>query len=135
MALRNQTISDTRTLITETCCNCGVLFALESSYQWERRQDRRNFYCPNGHSQHYTAKSEAELLKEAQAEIARQKRIAANKDEDLRSERASHANTKGQLTRTRKKVERVEKGVCPHCTRHFTNVERHVKTKHPEKVT
>jgi len=28
---------------------------------------------------------------------------------------------------------RIHAGVCPHCNRHFQNVERHMKTKHNEK--
>lgn len=136
MSARGLTINDTRTLVTETCVRCGVLFAMDREFQRDliRARPRRDFYCPNGHSQQYTGKNEEELLREAQAKIAQQQRALANKDEDLRSERASHAGTKGQLTKARKKVERAERGVCVHCHRHFVNVERHVANKHPEKL-
>lgn len=38
---------------------------------------------------------------------------------------------KAAKTRLRK---RIEHGVCPHCKRHFENVERHVKSKHPKEL-
>jgi hypothetical protein len=47
----------------------------------------------------------------------------------LQAEERSHVSTKGQLTKARN---RAKAGLCPCCNRHFTNVERHVKSKHPD---
>ena len=130
--MRGHTITEQRSLVTEVCINCGVLFALDSDYRTERRRDHRNFYCPNGHPQHYVDKSDADKLREAEVRIARLDRRLANVDEDLRSERASHRATAGHLTRAKKQLARVDKGVCPHCHRHFVNVERHMQSKHSD---
>jgi septal ring factor EnvC (AmiA/AmiB activator) len=95
-----------------------------------RLEDHKAWYCPNGHSQSYTGKTEAEKLRErlerveiqrdhAREEAERQKRIAAA--------------AKGQATKAKN---RAAKGVCPHpdCKRSFVDVARHVATKHPELV-
>src|SRR3954468_22514452 len=114
--MRGQTITDTRTLVTETCFSCGVLFALESEFR-ERmlHNPGKTFYCPNGHGQHYLEKSWEQRLKDKEEALERERRRIANLRDDLNVERASHAATKGHLTRAKKQVERVEKGTCPHC--------------------
>lgn len=38
-------------------------------------------------------------------------------------------NTKGVVTRTRN---RIANGVCPCCDRSFTNLQRHMASKHPD---
>lgn len=115
-------------MVLEECCNCGVPFALSRYLKAERLNDHRNFYCPNGHPQHYTGKTDAEREREARE---RAERMLASREEDLRIERISHAATKGQLTKTRK---RVANGVCPCCHRTFQQLARHMKAKHPEHV-
>jgi hypothetical protein len=130
--MRGHTIIEEVTLVTESCVECGVLFAITADMQRELRKSHAMFYCPSGHQQHYTAKSDEEKLRDARAEIERLNRRVANRDEDLRAERASHVTTRGHLTRAKKQIARAEHGVCPHCRRHFDNVERHMHTKHPE---
>lgn len=121
MSMRGHTITDTRSLVTETCCSCGVLFALEEHYQAARRRDHAWWYCPNGHSQHYSGKTDKERAEEAE-------RRAANAEENLRAERAAHAVTKASLTKTSK---RLANGVCPCCKRSFVNLRRHMAGQHP----
>lgn len=77
MSLRGKTIQVDVDLVTETCCNCGVLFAMPSDLQARLLQEaeKGSFYCPNGHSQHYLGKS----LK-AQLEEARRKTASALED-------------------------------------------------------
>jgi len=41
----------------------------------------------------------------------------------------SSSVTTWQLTKVRN---RIRAGICPFCTRHFTDLERHVASKHPE---
>ena len=107
--MRGYTITETQTLVTEVCCNCHVLFAITEGMQQKLRNTHDWFYCPNGHSQHYTGKSEKDKLREIERQLASR-----------------------HLTRAKKKIGRVEKGTCPHCRRHFVNVERHMTTKHSE---
>lgn len=111
----------------EECCNCGILFAMPDDWQRRRRNDHGTFYCPAGHAQHYTAKSDAQLLAD---ERARSTRLLADLDQAqaaTRDEERRHAATKGQLTKVRK---RVANGVCPECHRSFANLRNHMDTKH-----
>ncbi|WP_110727427.1 hypothetical protein [Mycolicibacterium porcinum] len=122
---------------THTCATegCGVAFAVEDGFDDRRRADHRNFYCPNGHSLSYKGKTE---LQKAQERAERLQRQVEAREADIRfeqrrlaNERRAHAATKGQLTKTKK---RVANGVCPCCNRHFVNVERHMTNQHPEYV-
>jgi uncharacterized protein with PIN domain len=115
------------------CPSCGVIYGLADDYEQRRRQDGATWYCPNGHSVSYNGTHEAEL-KKARAEVeAAKERLEAEQgwsarlSTSLENERKQHASTKGQLTKTRK---RIQGGVCPDCNRHFENVERHMQTKH-----
>ena len=85
-------------------------------------------FCPLGHSHQPAGESAVD------AERRRRERVEASlthaKDQ-LAAEKNAHISTKGQLTKARK---RIGNGVCPCCNRHFTNVERHMATQHPEFV-
>lgn len=120
--MRGMTV--TETYMTENCIYCGVAFAVTDQFQRERRRDHRSFYCPNGHGQHYNAENEEQRLKR-ELDAARDALAASRTREAEEAKR--HAATKGQLTKVRN---RIEKGICPDCNRHFVNVERHMKTKH-----
>lgn len=127
------TLQIVETYNVHCCTECGVSYALTNAYDARRRDDHKSFYCPNGHSQHYPQKNEAEAQR-ARAERLEQQ--LASRDEDLRiaqarhrNERNAHRATKGVLTKTKK---RVANGVCPCCQRHFVNVERHIAGQHPD---
>jgi DNA-binding XRE family transcriptional regulator len=110
----------------EECCNCHMLFALTVDFQKQRRNDKRTFYCPSGHAQHYTGKSEAERLK-AELERAQQMREAAE------ARAATAAQEREQIAKMHKKMRtRVMNGVCPCCDRTFQNLMQHMKTEHPD---
>lgn len=47
-----------------TCDGCGIVWAVSSEWCNARRKDHKTFYCPNGCSWHYPAKSEKEKLQE-----------------------------------------------------------------------
>lgn len=112
----------TTDLVTETCYSCGVLFALSEDFRRHRLRDGRNFYCPNGHQQHYIGKTPEQQLKEAEArEVALKDQLQAAVHE---AEQARQA-----LLRDR---QRFANGVCPCCNRSFENVRRHMATQHPD---
>lgn len=50
--------------LVEDCCKCGITFAMTEDYATKRKNDHKSFYCPNGHAQYYTRKSDAEKLKD-----------------------------------------------------------------------
>jgi len=113
-------------LETETCCNCGMVFAMPTDYMRRRRNDHEGFYCPAGHGQRYTGATEAQRLKkdleckEAQLADARDR---ANR---LMSERDAAAKAH------RKMRTRIANGVCPCCNRSFENLRNHMKSQHAE---
>ena len=113
-------------LVTEQCCNCGMTFAMTQDFQERKLKDRESFYCPRGHSQHYTGKSETQKLKvqldKTQKQLAQQLSATAN----LRVQRDSIHNTYNRMR------DRVKNGVCPCCNRSFQNLRDHMKTQHPE---
>lgn len=111
-----------------TCYRCGVLHAIPRHMQ-ESAQEAGNFeiqwYCPNGHKQGYgESDAEKERARRLRAEASR----ARAEDRAEVAERSARAY-KGQATKARK---RIGKGVCPCCNRHFSNVERHMATQHPD---
>jgi hypothetical protein len=116
------------TLVIEACCNCGVAFGMTREFSDRRKRDHRDFYCPSGHGQHYTAESDAE--REKRLRIAAQARAAILEDA-YEMERRSKAALKGHLTRARNKI---AAGNCPvpDCGQHFANVREHMKHKHPD---
>lgn len=45
------------------CGNCNMAFALNDAYVRRRRDDHKTWYCPEGHGNYYSGKSEAEKLR------------------------------------------------------------------------
>lgn len=116
----------TVTLISKTCSECGIAYGVPDYFNRQKLRDKTTFYCPNGHARVYCESTEERLRKQiADAESA----TKAERERADRLDRQLIAN-KGQLTKMRK---RATAGVCPvkDCRRHFTNLERHMGTKHP----
>jgi hypothetical protein len=65
------------------------------------------------------------LRRERDAAKQREETIRANLEDTKRRLSAQF----GENTKLRK---RIKNGVCPCCTRSFTNLRRHLQTKHPE---
>lgn len=108
------------------CCRCGIRYAVPDSFAAKRRRDHRDFYCPNGHSQHFPQESDIEK----ERRLRREAENKAEREQVWRhcAERSASA-FKGHLTRIKR---RVGKGVCPCCKRTFKNLADHMETKHPD---
>lgn len=108
----------------EYCCDCGVAFAMTEDMQRRRREDRKTFYCPSGHGQHYTGPSEAQKLRdEAQRQTAMREAAEARANRaEAERQAATRAHTKMRM--------RVMNGVCPCCNRTFQNLMRHMQNEH-----
>lgn len=111
---------------TETCCKCGMAFAMPIDFQARRRDDKDTFYCPAGHGQHYTGKTEEQKLRDA----------LAQRDAALARERGRSQSLKDQrdhITKAHRKMRaRVMNGVCPCCNRSFANLREHMATQHAD---
>ena len=116
-------INYTETL-TVTSCWCGINLAIPHDlYAFANRHKNHSVYCPLGHTFVFSNTIEEQLERERQ-------RLRATKDL-LAAEERSHAATRGQITKLKK---RVHAGVCPCCKRTFQNVARHMTAKHPDYV-
>ena len=116
------------TLLKEECISCGVTFAVPSNLRAQRLKDHKSFYCPNGHGQNFTGETEAEKYKRLydaqQTETIRQR-------ENYFAEQRKHEQTQKAMTRLKK---RTAAGICPCCKRTFSQLARHMHTKHEEFV-
>jgi len=111
-------------MVLEDCCSCGISFGITKSFYSSRRKTGQNFYCPNGHSMVYN-NSEYDNLKE------NAKKYHKWYDEEVERRCVAEGSlraTKGHLTRTKN---RISKGVCPCCNRHFKDLAAHMENKHP----
>jgi hypothetical protein len=124
-------------LKTETCCRCGVLFAMPATLQQAALDQRgpggRRFWCPNGHEQWYVGESEAQQQKRRAERVERAleasraygRAVQDQLDASTRSNRALRAVN----TRTRRRIAR---GVCPCCNRTFADLSAHMAGQHPD---
>lgn len=120
-------------LFALNCCRCGIEFAMPDAYDTKRREDHGTFYCPNGHPQSYTGKTEAEKLAE-KLEVEKRnvefwrKQEQHQRDYRAKAERQRDAY-KGHTTRLKK---RAAKGKCPCCSAELVDLKRHMAKCHPE---
>ena len=120
-----------QTAYWQECCNCGITFGVLKSWNDRLVQSRQKFYCPNGHAQSYTGKSEAQKLQERLDAAMREKE---NAERDAAWQRSVAKNAMIQTTKARNKLKkittRINAGVCPHCNRTFKQLAAHMKCKH-----
>jgi len=81
-----------------SCVVCGVSFWITKSYQKELRRCHNTFYCPNGHSQNYPAKTEGEKAIE---ERDRYKRWYNDQKETSQSLARSNSALRGVIERNK----------------------------------
>lgn len=151
------TLTRETTLVTVTCPNCHMVYAIPDSLNREAREENaaamggdthsKTVTCPAGHGWHYTglnAEQDAKRrAKEAEAVAAKARQAAERLSQELAQantralraqqeadhERRVAAARKGQLTKLRR---RLANGVCPCCNRQFPNVLAHMSDKHPD---
>lgn len=73
-------------IVIEECIECGTKFGMTQNLHTWKKENKKSFYCPNGHSMSYT-KSEADRLHE----------IIAQKDKSLEYFRAIEARRSEEL--------------------------------------
>lgn len=114
-------------LFVETCCSCGMVFAMPKD--WKDRLVRKNgtFYCPRGHEQWYSGKTEAQKERERADRLARD---ADYQRQERRAAERRELTAKQQHGKTKAKLRRIEAGACPHCSETFPNIARHMQDMH-----
>ena len=114
------------------CCKCGMTFAVPTSWENQRRETHEGFFCPNGHPLFFNVSSALERkVQEKDAEIEKLKSRLNWKEQSLLSANRSNIALRGIQTKLKK---RISNGVCPCCHRSFIQLQRHMKTKHPDWV-
>lgn len=124
--------TDTVTLETLTCGECGIAFGVPRAWASDRRADKNGFYCPNGHCRVFR-KSTEQILRE---KIADQEQRIIWRDEDLKRVRSELQSQKFKTMAERSAKARLKKrisdGVCPCCHRTFANLQKHMAHLHPD---
>ena len=122
----------TATLTTCTCYKCGITFAAPEHFFEKRHQDHATFYCPNGHPQHFSAKTpEQRRIECLESDISWLQRRRA---EEERTRKCAERRVR-KLTKEKERAEAsAAAGACPCCHRNFKQLRRHMRAKHPEFV-
>lgn len=119
------------------CYKCGVVFGLEQGFQRQRLEDHGQFYCPNGHAQWYSGKTDKEQEIDRLSQELRivtssrdfHRSRAADEARAAETARRSAAASRGVVTKVKR---RIKKGVCPCCNRYFRDLHQHMQGQHPD---
>jgi hypothetical protein len=126
------TFTETISLTKIDCGECGGSYAINERYRKQKEQVGHGWHCPYCKcTWGYFGNSENSRLKKLLEDKARE--LVASKCETVR-ERNAKEIAEAERIKLSKKLRRVDKGVCPCCNRTFTNLQRHMATKHPEKI-
>ena len=114
------------------CITCGVIYTVHHSVAEEYRRNGGYYHCPNGHRQGWTKEgSETERLRRERDRLTQR---VAEKDDDIARLNRVWSAAEERATVERKVRLRIEKrihnGTCPDCNRSFSNLQRHMATKH-----
>ncbi len=122
------TFTESVTLEKITCGSCAGTMALNQQWLEEKRRESGGFTCPYCGIRRGWWKSESDRLREQLDAKARE--LVVSKCETSR-ERNLREHAEKMRAESDRKLRRVKVGVCPCCNRTFTNLARHMKTKHP----
>ena len=118
--------------LTLTTCWCGINVGVPSNLYRMARESGTEVYCPLGHRFYFT-QTELEEVKQLLEEEKRRRRMAQDRAErNLQAAEAAERRRIAQKGATTRIANRVKRGVCPCCTRHFSNLEAHMATEHPD---
>ncbi|NIA70747.1 hypothetical protein HBA54_19285 [Pelagibius litoralis] len=111
------------------CGTCGVHFAMPLVQYETHRKEGGYHTCPNGHSRGWSDRNCETAVDKIRRERDRLQQRQAQLQDQIEGERRRTAAAKGQVTKLKN---RAAAGVCPCCNRSFVNLQRHMKTKHPD---
>jgi hypothetical protein len=126
------TYSYTMQLTIIECCVCHMDFGMTPEFERARRRDHKMWYCPAGHPQYFSARSDVERLRDDLEATQRQLTQARSRAEEIRQERdrieRRRRATKAALTKTK---QRIASGKCIRCAQTFPDLAAHMETEHP----
>lgn len=126
-------------VITCGLAGCHQRFALAEDVYEDLKKTHATFWCPSGHPRCFGSESEEERLKrqlvETQRNLTAEKCVTVNLRTSLQAtqvERGRQARLKREAQHKLKRVcIRIHNGVCPCCKRSFSDLRRHMASKHP----
>lgn len=121
------------------CCACSGTFAIDAALNKRARVDKKvPVYCAAcGTKQGWGGQTPIDRARtEVNSELVRLKQknehleaVAESRRERAETAERSLSATKGVVTKIKNKI---SKGICPCCNRSFTNLRRHMNSKHPD---
>lgn len=124
-------------LVLVSCCvgTCGMIFGVPSAWRDARKSEHSTWCCPNGHHQYFPGETDEEKLRRKVAELqGNYNYMRESRDRYRRDVETAERSLRAQKAANTRLRRRVTNGVCPCCQRHFANVERHMKSQHPDQV-
>lgn len=122
------TLQRTINFVHMRCGECGIDFYVPAEWRKKKVEEKGSFSCPNGCSRVFCGDTEADKLRK---QLESERNWHQSTKNDLEHEKRRRFALKGEMTKFKK---RIHNGVCPCCKRHFTNLERHMKSQHPDFV-
>lgn len=122
------------TLTVTTCKTCGVLHAIPVALLEGKRREGGFYFCPNGHQWGW---SEGEREHEEKSVAALQSKNSKLQGEIRIAEaraRQLEVDLKSKSNEIRRMNRRATAGTCQFCHRTFTQMARHMESKHPGQV-
>lgn len=121
------TFTEVITLTKIECGNCGGLYAISERFRQNKYDHAGTWHCPYCQCSWGYVKTEAARLREQLdargVELHRAQQQAAN-------DRMAREAAEKLALKERRKSARAANGVCTCCNRSFTNLRRHMATKH-----
>jgi len=122
-------------LVTVNCPCCWIEYAIPSALDSKLREMKalKSICCPNGHSWHYTGEREVDIERRKRQQLEQQNaRLHDEAQAAIKVRNGALAREKRTRLELKRHKTRAAAGVCPCCNRSFVNMQRHMKTQHPE---
>lgn len=117
--------------VVNQCGTCAVWHTIPEIVYESYRAEGGFWHCPNGHSRGFRKGTDEIEREKVRQERDRLKQDAARMASEIAAERQRAEAAEKKLLQTKR---RANAGVCQCCNRTFLNVQRHMKSKHPNVV-
>lgn len=121
-------IKGERHVVTQ-CGSCAVWHTVPEIVYEDHKRLGGFHSCPNGHQRGWDKGADAIERENTRRERDRLKQDAARLQDEIAAQRERADKAEAATKRLKK---RAAAGTCPCCQRTFSNMSRHMQTKHPE---
>ena len=128
---KNITIIAGERHVINQCGTCAVWHTIPEIVYNCYRAEGGFWHCPNGHQRGFRKGEDEIKQEEIRRERDRLKQDAARLETEAQEQRLRAEAAEKQVIQIKR---RAAAGVCPCCNRTFLNVQRHMKSKHPNVV-